>query len=95
LSQQRPPLAFGDLTAASAAPVTIELEPGCTVVFYTDGLVESQHDTLGGEELLRKALLNPAVRNARNPARALRDACVQGAHTDDIAVLVMRYERNR
>jgi hypothetical protein len=58
-------------------------------------LIEAQRDASAGEDILRRALLDPAIRNARNPASALRDACVQGAHADDIAVLVMRYEGNR
>ena len=95
LREKRPPLAFGDLTPASGAQSTIALEPGCTIVFYTDGLIEAQRNAPAGEENLRRALLDPAIRNDRHPARALRDACVQGAHSDDIAVLVMRYERNR
>lgn len=93
---QRPPLAFGHLTPAGDEPAsTIVLEPGSSVLFYTDGLVESQHDVLGGEDILREALSDPAVRDALTPARALRDACVHGAHADDIALLVMRYEGNR
>jgi serine phosphatase RsbU (regulator of sigma subunit) len=75
-------------------PVTIKLEPGCTIVFYTDGLVEWLRDPIGGEAALHAALSNAAVRNAPSPARALRDACVTGAHADDIALLVVRYERN-
>jgi serine phosphatase RsbU (regulator of sigma subunit) len=95
LREKRPPLAFGNLTPTPGTPITIDLEPGCTIVFYTDGLIEAQRDASAGEDILRRALLDPAIRNARNPASALRDACVQGAHADDIAVLVMRYEGNR
>ncbi|HEY9181138.1 MAG TPA: SpoIIE family protein phosphatase, partial [Candidatus Baltobacteraceae bacterium] len=68
---------------------------GCTMVFYTDGLTEWLHDPAGGEAALHKALHDTAIRNAANPARAIRDACVTGAHADDIALLVVRYEGNR
>ena len=92
--QPSPPLGIGTLARSAVRPVTIKLEPGCTIVFYTDGLVEWLRDPIGGEAALHAALTDAAVRNAPSPARALRDACVTGAHADDIALLVVRYERN-
>lgn len=88
------PLSFGALAKAPPRETTVKLEPGCTVVFYTDGLLESERSPVEGEEKLRRALQDPAIRNAAKPARAIRDACVTGSHADDIALLVMRYERN-
>jgi serine phosphatase RsbU (regulator of sigma subunit) len=88
------PLAFAQLSDASIEPVTVRLEPGCTVVFYTDGLIEWERRPIEGEAALLRALQDPAVRNAASPARAIRDACLHGAHADDLAIMVFRYERN-
>ena len=88
------PLAFGTLLRESVEPVTVRLEPGATVLFYTDGLTESERRPVEGERAVHRALADPAVRNAASPARAIRNACIHGAHADDIAVLVVRYERN-
>ena len=94
ITQRTLPLGFGMLSHAPVDTFNLRLEPGCTVVFFTDGLIEWERKPLNGQAALIHALQDPAVRNARNPARAIRDACIHGAHGDDIAVLVMRYERN-
>lgn len=94
LHDPAPPLAAGYLTGEEVVPVTFRLEPGCTVVFYTDGLLEWEQQPIEGEAALRRALQDPSVRNAPHPAQAIRDACIHGAHADDLALLVMRYERN-
>lgn len=94
LREPSPPLGIGTLSRDAVRPVTMKLEPGSTIVFFTDGLVEWLRDPIGGHDALRSALAQASVRNAAHPARAIRDACVTGAHADDIALLVMRYERN-
>jgi GAF domain-containing protein len=94
LAEVAPPLASGRLSKESIRPVTVRLEPGCTVVLYTDGLIEWERQPVNGENALYRALHDPAVRNAVHPARALRDACILGAHADDLALLVFRYQRN-
>jgi hypothetical protein len=86
------PLGCGDLGATLPKPVSFQLEPASTVVFYTDGLVEWKQNHLRGEEELRGALGDPAVRNAKAPARAIRDAVIVGSHADDVAILTVRYE---
>lgn len=86
------PLAFGDLAPGEPEVVSVDLELGSTIVFYTDGLVESQKTPASGEDHLIEALNDASIRNAAKPAQALRDACVRGAHADDVAVLVVRYE---
>jgi hypothetical protein len=94
LPSPSPPLGIGTLSRSDVQPVRFRLEPGSSVVFYTDGLLEWRHDPIGGQRALFEALDDPAVRNAKHPAKAIRDACVKGAHADDIALLVVRYERN-
>jgi hypothetical protein len=90
-----PPLGIGTLSRSLVHPVTIKLEPGCTVVFYTDGLIEWLRNPVAGEAALHSALADASIRNAYSPARAIRNACVTGAHADDIALLVVRYEGDR
>jgi GAF domain-containing protein len=86
------PLGIGDVTTETAEPVTFQLEPASTAVFFTDGLIEWRRDPVAGEDALRQALRDPAVRNAPSPARAIRDAVITGAHPDDLAILTVRYE---
>jgi hypothetical protein len=89
-----PPLASGRFSNDEVRPVTIRLEPGCTVVLYTDGLIEWERRPVEGQKALYRALQDPAIRNAAHPARAIRDACIGGAHADDLALFVLRYEGN-
>jgi serine phosphatase RsbU (regulator of sigma subunit) len=86
------PLAVGDLTQKWASEAAILLEPDSTVVLYTDGLLESQRSPLTGEHILRRAVGSSAITQSPTPARDIRDACVTGWHSDDIAVLVIRCE---
>jgi serine/threonine-protein kinase RsbW len=89
-----PPLGYIAEFGCTITTTEIELQPGTTAVFFTDGLLEWNRDPLGGESAVRSALLDPNVRNAANPARAIRDACISGAHGDDVALLTMRYKGN-
>ncbi|TAM86356.1 GAF domain-containing protein [bacterium] len=70
----------------------ITLKRGSAVVFFTDGLVEWQRDYLRGERSLAEALARRELREAANPAIAIRYEIVRGAHQDDIAVLTLRVD---
>jgi hypothetical protein len=87
-----PPLAFGNLSNQVPRTSTIELAPAMTMVFYTDGLIEAHRDAIAGEAALREALLAVAPGDPVTAA-GLRDACIGGAHADDIAILVVSIER--
>jgi serine phosphatase RsbU (regulator of sigma subunit) len=84
-----PPLAVA-LTDRHAKEATIPLTPGTMIVLFTDGLLEAQRSPLEGERVLRGTVSKPELRFSPIPAREIRDACVQGWHADDIAVLVIR-----
>ena len=72
--------------------VTFPIEAGSTVVFYTDGLVESTHDFAAGEAALRAALAFLDVRTSASPAAALVEAVLGSAPpTDDVAVLIASF----
>lgn len=94
VSDPSPPLGIGTLTREDVRVERITLEPGCTMLFYTDGLTEWLRSPVDGEAALKAALSDAAIRNAAKPAKAIRDACIRGAHADDVALLVLRYEGN-
>ncbi len=61
-------------------------------MYFTDGLMEWNRNYDEGERAVREALTREDIRNAPNPAKALRRAVVRGKHQDDIALLVLRVE---
>ncbi len=63
----------------------VDLESGDTLIFYTDGLIESTRDLDEGERRLDAVL----TAGMTDPSRIV-DACVTGVQRDDIAVLVLR-----
>jgi PAS domain S-box-containing protein len=69
---------------------TIALPAGAFLAFFTDGLVESTRDAFEGERRLRAALADPAVRAARHPAAAIREAVLFDGARDDVAILTLR-----
>ncbi len=86
------PLGMRRFTSSDQETETFVLEPGSLAVYFTDGLLEWNRDYVAGESKVYAALLDESVRDAQNPAKALRRAVVQGKHQDDIAVLVLRVE---
>ena len=71
-----------------------ELEPGSTIVLYTDGVVEARReDTLYGEERLDKILVNGAVLGPQELAESILADCrsfAGGELGDDCAILCLR-----
>jgi GAF domain-containing protein len=94
LDSPMPPLGFVELASAIDPARTLDVAPGSMLVFYTDGLVEWERDVVAGEAALREALADAGVRDALRPALAVRQACIRGAHADDVAILTVRYEGN-
>ena len=90
----RPGTAVGLIGNPRLADVTFTLEPGQTLVLYTDGVVEARSATGRFADGLLEATLAPC---AGLPAEAVADAIeralyehVGGRPRDDIAVLVLR-----
>jgi PAS domain S-box-containing protein len=69
---------------------TVVLPPGCLVVFFTDGLVESTRDIDEGERRVFAALADPALADGRAPAAALVARVLDDGVRDDVAVLTLR-----
>jgi serine phosphatase RsbU (regulator of sigma subunit) len=65
------------------------LPAGSLLVLYTDGLVESTHDMLEGEQRIRTALAGDAVIDAANPAQMLHDLVLTDGSRDDVAILTI------
>ncbi|MBV9718494.1 MAG: SpoIIE family protein phosphatase [Candidatus Eremiobacteraeota bacterium] len=75
------------------APQTVPIPDGSSLVLYTDGLTEFQHDPLQGEFRLRNLVADGAFRAAQFPARALQAAFLGDIPPrDDIAMLVVNVD---
>lgn len=74
-------------TAASTV-----LPESSLVVFYTDGLVEAEHDIIGGLHRLTRATARPEIADSSNPADALYRAVLQNGNADDVVVLTLQLE---
>ena len=73
-----------------AAGRIVDVQPGATLVLYTDGLTEATRNAIDGERKLRALLGGDGILSTPNPARALKEAFITGvAAHDDIAILVV------
>jgi serine/threonine-protein kinase RsbW len=73
---------------------TFTYESGMLLVLYTDGLIESSHDTDEGEAALLLASRAAVDSKAENPARFIVENVLQEeqTHPDDVAVLTISFE---
>lgn len=85
------PLGLRDLKTSPQPIQEWSLEPGTMLAYFTDGLTEWDRRPVDGMNQLMEAVARVEVRDAAHPAQALRQAVVRGAHTDDIAILCVRY----
>ena len=78
-------------------PVNVALEPGGTLLLYSDGLTEARD--AAGEEFGRERLLALAAESSSLSPRELVASCVRGARahqkgaprTDDLTVMALRW----
>ncbi|MEA2786211.1 MAG: hypothetical protein QOF71_2315 [Candidatus Eremiobacteraeota bacterium] len=68
---------------------TVALPLGATLVFFTDGLIESEKDITRGEERLHAALRNGVLAHAAHPADAIKRHMLTRGANDDVAVLTI------
>jgi serine phosphatase RsbU (regulator of sigma subunit) len=85
------PLALRDLGPSAFAGQTIALDSGAFVVFFTDGLVETERNYIDGEQRLAQVMADVDVREADQPAQVIRRRVAPEHHPDDIAVLTLRF----
>jgi PAS domain S-box-containing protein len=62
------------------------------VVFYSDGLIEADHDVIRGHDRLVAAVARSEIANSTNPAAALYRAALKRGNTDDVVVLTLRLD---
>jgi PAS domain S-box-containing protein len=91
LTGERFDLMLGVDATAGRAEYVAPLEPGATVVLYTDGLVERRGRTLDeGFALLREHLADLAGRPLGQLCDELLDRMVRGVPQDDVALVALR-----
>jgi anti-sigma regulatory factor (Ser/Thr protein kinase) len=84
-------LPLGLRNAGTGAPArSIQLQTGCVLVLYTDGLIETQRTPVDGENKLREHIAKEHLLHTASPARRIRRAMLDGETSkDDVAILVM------
>ncbi|MGB8964167.1 MAG: SpoIIE family protein phosphatase [Candidatus Cybelea sp.] len=85
-------LPLGLRIRGEATEHVVEIEPNSLLVFYTDGLTESQRDVVLGERRLAAAVRRARVASSANPAKALYHAMITDGVDDDVVILTMRLE---
>ena len=88
-------LAFEDLPLGlrqknASRPKLDRLEDGSMLIFYTDGLIESEHDVVGGIAALERTIASAEFYGSANPAKFLRGAVLGEGARDDVAILTLR-----
>ena len=87
------PLGLRELFDGPRAAQTITLKRGMFFTFFTDGLLEWNHNVNDAWEVLIDVVGRQDVREGRRPARRVREAVIDGhAHEDDVAVLTIRVD---
>jgi serine phosphatase RsbU (regulator of sigma subunit)/CHASE3 domain sensor protein/anti-sigma regulatory factor (Ser/Thr protein kinase) len=76
-------------------PRTATVPEGATMVFFTDGLIESTRDVVEGERRVREVLAAPSIMERPNVAEALYEGVLHDGANDDVAILVMRVDPSR
>jgi serine phosphatase RsbU (regulator of sigma subunit)/anti-sigma regulatory factor (Ser/Thr protein kinase) len=71
---------------------TIVLQPGALAVFYTDGLIENQHDLQQGARELYDAIRLERDAHPVRLARRIVGRVLSASNADDIAILTMLIE---
>lgn len=90
------PLGLRNFGPVAKTAQVLALKTGSFVTFFTDGLLEWNHDISGAWSRLYDAIGRREVREAEHPAQAIRDRVIDAArHEDDVAVLTVRWDKAR
>lgn len=72
----------------------VDVEPGATLVLYTDGLIEQGRDVAAGERRLLQAVRALKDASTADPAAALMETMLAGeAPRDDVAILTINFHK--
>ena len=80
-------IVLGASESATFENVTVTLEPGDGIAFYTDGLIECEKMPIEGEKRLLAALAN----NEPERLESLVDGLFSGGQTDDATIVLLSY----
>jgi serine phosphatase RsbU (regulator of sigma subunit)/CHASE3 domain sensor protein len=84
--------ALGVMAHPHAVDFTREIQPGSTLICYTDGLLEFDRDLALGERRLREVARTLAHAHVDRPARTLLRRTLKNAKPrDDIAILIVTF----
>ncbi len=72
--------------------MTTRLPSSGLVVFYSDGLIESDRNLARGYERLTAAIARPDIASGANPADAIYRAVLKRGGNDDVVVLTLQFE---
>jgi PAS domain S-box-containing protein len=72
--------------------VSVALPESAFLVFYTDGLIEADHDVITGQEQLVAAVSRRDIVVSSNPADALYHAVLDGNASDDVVILTLQLD---
>jgi len=72
--------------------MTTRLPRSGLVVFYSDGLIESDRNLARGYERLTAAISRPDIASGVNPADAIYSAVLKRGGNDDVVVLTLQFE---
>lgn len=86
------PLGLRDLEPAAQTAQTLHVHAGAFAAFFTDGLLEWNRDVASNWHALERAIEKQEIREAGHPAQRLRDAIIAGPHSDDLAILTIRWD---
>lgn len=83
-----PPLGVSRLYTREARSHAMEVDPGMSIVFYTDGLIEGTRDAIAGERRLVAAL--GGIRDVDQLAETIHGAMFGTTVVrDDVAILTL------
>jgi PAS domain S-box-containing protein len=83
-------LPLGLRNRSVARPACLDVAEDSTLVFYTDGLIESTHNVVAGIDALEAVLRRQEFAKAPNPAKYVRANVLGGGARDDVAILTLR-----
>jgi PAS domain S-box-containing protein len=80
------------LRVRGETPTTTLLPSSALLVFYSDGLIEADHDVVRGYERLVATIARSEIAGSSNPAAALYRAVLKRGGNDDAVVLTLRLD---
>jgi serine phosphatase RsbU (regulator of sigma subunit) len=95
-SERGLPLGLRNFGPAAKTAQVMRLKTGSFITFFTDGLIEWKRNIPEALSRLHAAISLREVREAKHPARVIRERVIDAArHEDDVAILTVRWDKVR